>query len=296
MTTSYAPETAAREIIFVDSRVKDAETLLKGFQPNAQVVYLEAGDDGLAQMAATLGEQGDVGAVHVLAHGSEGQMWLGTTFLDESTLSGQSEALAAIGRGLTADGDLLLYACNLAQGEVGAQFVSNLAALTGADVAASDDRTGAGGDWQLEITAGQVQTTFLVAAEAAASYEHALATWTVTTGSDNGAGSLRVVIASATSGDTITFNGAVPTVTLSSGELSLNKNLIIDGDLDNNGTADVTIDANYTSRVLNITTGSIVTLDGLVITHGSLSGAGGRGGGPSPRSLRGRRSIGCNVR
>ncbi|WP_157412580.1 DUF4347 domain-containing protein, partial [Acidovorax sp. Root217] len=294
MTTSYTSETAAREIVFVDSRVKDADTLLKGFPPGAQVVYLEAGKDGLAQMAATLGERGDVGAVHVLAHGSEGQMWLGTTFLDASTLAGQSEALASIGRGLTADGDLLLYACNLAQGEAGAQFVSNLAALTGADVAASDDRTGAGGDWQLEITTGHIEVVPVVSTEAAASYDHALATVTVTTGNDNGAGSLRLAIANATTGDTITFNGAVPTVTLSSGELLLNKNLIIDGDLDNNGTADVTIDANYTSRVLNITTGSNVTLDGLVITHGSLSGAGGRGGGPSP-SADGGSALGAGI-
>ncbi|MGV3680222.1 MAG: DUF4347 domain-containing protein, partial [Acidovorax sp.] len=277
MTTLQTNDAAAREIIFVDSRVKDADTLLKGFPPGAQVVYLDAGKDGLAQMAAALGERGDVGAVHVLAHGSEGQLWLGTTFLDSGNLAGHGDALAAIGRGITADGDLLVYACNLAQGEVGAQFVSSLAALTGADVAASDDRTGAGGDWELEITNGHVEAVSGVTADAAASYEHALATVTVTTGADSGAGSLRQAIASATAGDTITFS-AVSTVTLASGELVINKNLIIDGDLDNNGTADVTIDANYTSRVLSITTGSTVTLDGLVITHGSLSGVGGNGG------------------
>ena len=93
------------------------------------------GDEPMAmhqQMAAALGERGDAGAVHVLAHGSEGQLWLGTTFLDSGTLAGHSDALAAIGRGLTADGDLLVYACNLAQGETGTQFVSSLAALTGA--------------------------------------------------------------------------------------------------------------------------------------------------------------------
>ena len=242
MTTLQTNDTAAREIIFVDSRVKDADSLLKGFSPGAQVVYLKAGEDGLQQMAKALGERGDVGAVHVLAHGSEGQMWLGTTFLDESTLAGQSEALAAIGRGLTADGDLLVYACNLAQGEAGAQFVSNLAALTGADVAASDDRTGAGGDWQLEITTGQVEAISGVSAEAAAQYDHALATVTVTTNADSGAGSLRAAIVSANIGDTITFNAnmVIGLTSKAGGDslLILNKNLTIDGDLDNNGTAD----------------------------------------------------------
>ncbi len=71
---------------------------------------------------------------------------------------------------------------------------------------------------------------------------------------------LRGLIASATAGDTITFNAGM-TITLSSGELLINKNLTIDGDLDNNGTPDVTIDANYNSRVLEVASGT-VTLDG----------------------------------
>lgn len=55
-TTGAAP----REVVFVDSRVQDVATLLKGFAPGVEVVYLQAGADGLAQMAAALGERGDV--------------------------------------------------------------------------------------------------------------------------------------------------------------------------------------------------------------------------------------------
>ncbi|MBB6564342.1 hypothetical protein HNP48_007069, partial [Acidovorax soli] len=289
MTTLQTDGTAAREIIFVDSRVQDAATLLKGFPPGAEVVVLKAGEDGLAQMAAALGERGDVDAVHVLAHGSEGQLWLGTTFLDAGNLAGHGDALAAIGRGITADGDLLVYACNLAQGEAGAQFVSTLAELTGADVAASDDRTGAGGDWDLEVTTGQVMATTV----SEAAYDHALATITVTTGADAGAGSLRQAIASATTGDTITFAGGVTTVTLSSGQLVINKNLTIDGDLDNNGTPDVVVDANYTSRVISVTAGTVV-LDGLSITHGFITGKGGNTAGDGP-GLAGEDALGAGI-
>lgn len=46
-TTGAAP----REVVFVDSRVQDVATLLKGFAPGVEVVYLQAGADGLAQMA-----------------------------------------------------------------------------------------------------------------------------------------------------------------------------------------------------------------------------------------------------
>lgn len=289
MTTTHA---TPREVVFVDSRVQDAATLLKGLPPGAEVVVLRAGGDGLQEMAAALGERGDVGAVHVLAHGNAGQLWLGTTFLDASTLAGHSDALAAIGRSITAEGDILVYACDTGRGEAGAQFVSSLAGLTGADVAASNDRTGASGDWVLEITSGEVSAAPL--AIASNGYSHDLAILTVTNGLDSGAGSLRQAIASAVAGDTITFASGITTVTLSSGELSLAQSLTIDGDLDNNGTADVVIDANYSSRVLSITSGSTVTLDGLVITHGSLSGVGGRGGGASP-STNGGNALGAGI-
>ena len=147
MTDITQAASPARSIVFIDARVQDAATLLQGLEPGAEVVFLQAGQDGLAQMADALGERGDVGAVQVIAHGSAGQLWLGNTFLDNAALQRPEvqAQLAALGRGLTADGDLLIYACNTAEGSEGAQFVSNLAALTGADVAASDDRTGAGG-------------------------------------------------------------------------------------------------------------------------------------------------------
>jgi autotransporter-associated beta strand protein len=275
MTDFIQASAPARSVVFVDSRVQDAATLLQSLEPGSEVVFLQAGKDGLEQMAAALGERSDVGAVQVIAHGSAGQLWLGSSFLDNAALQRPEiqAQLAALGRGLTVDGDLLIYACNTAEGSGGAQFVSNLAALTGADVAASDDRTGSRGDWTLEITTGTIEASSALSSASIASYGHDLATLTVTSNADTGAGTLRNAIASALAGDTITFQSSM-TVGLTSGQLLLNKNLIIDGDWDNNGTADVTIDANHTSRVFNMTAGN-VTLDGLVITKGLVSGNGG---------------------
>lgn len=75
MTAPISP--AAREVVFIDSRVQDAALLRQGFPPDAEVVYLNAGADGLQQMAAALSERGYVAGVHILAHGSAGQLWLG---------------------------------------------------------------------------------------------------------------------------------------------------------------------------------------------------------------------------
>lgn len=298
MTDIATTASPARSIVFVDSRVQDAATLLQGLDPGTEVVFLQAGQDGLAQMAAALGDRGDVGAVQVIAHGSAGQLWLGSRFLDNTTLQ-QPEVqalLAALGRGLTADGDLLIYACNTAEGSAGAQFVSTLAALTGADVAASDDRTGAGGDWELEISTGDISDSAVLHAQGGASYQYGLATLTVTTDNDSGDNasiganqaadaadgsglSLREALHWAQNGDTVTFNADM-TVSLSTKAsadslLILDKNLTIDGDWDNDGTADVTLDGQYKGRVLEVITGTTAMLDGLVITKGLLAGNGG---------------------
>ncbi|MEM9059090.1 MAG: choice-of-anchor Q domain-containing protein [Pseudomonadota bacterium] len=63
------------------------------------------------------------------------------------------------------------------------------------------------------------------------------------------------------------------TITLTQGQLQLTAATSIDGDLDNDGTADVTIDAGGNSRVLS--TNTDLTLDGLVITGGYSTVAGG---------------------
>ncbi|MES2105518.1 MAG: DUF4347 domain-containing protein [Pseudomonadota bacterium] len=263
---------AAHDVVFVDSRVADASSLLKGLAPNTDVVFLQSNGDGLQQMADYLaGHQAH--SVQIVAHGFEGQLWLGKTFLDNNTINTHSEALAQIGKALVPGGDILVYSCNLAAGNDGASFVSNLATLTGADVAASSNRTGAGGDWDLEVTTGKIEATSVLSKDAESHYDHSLATVTITNGNNTGAGSLRNAIAVAGVGDTVTSN-ASRTVTLSSGELVINKNLTIDFDLDDNGTPDVVVNANYSSRAFNITTGTVV-LDGVTITHGLISGNGG---------------------
>ena len=260
-------------IIFVDTRVTDYQALLEAAAPDAEVVLLSRDQDGVQQIADYLSEHGGQDSIQIIAHGNQGDMWLGTSYFSNDTLRNYSDSLSQIGAGINEGGDILLFACNTAAGETGIEFVNSLAAMTGRDVAASNDRTGQNGDWELEIATGTIEAVSSLNLASTRSYGHDLAILTVTTNADSGAGSLRNAISSATSGDTITFNAGM-TVTLSSGQLTLNKNLTIDGDLDDNGTADVTIDADHNSRVFSMTAGT-VTLDGLVITKGLVYGNGG---------------------
>ncbi|MES2756238.1 MAG: Ig-like domain-containing protein [Pseudomonadota bacterium] len=279
------PDTGAREIVFVDSRVKDSAQLLKDLSPTAEVIYLRAGEDGLAQIAAALGEGGNVGAVHVIAHGNAGDLWLGSSYLSAENVADRGDVLAAIGNGVNAGGDILIYACNTAQGERGASFVEDLAQLTGRDVAASSNRTGGGGDWTLEIATGTIDSANVLSQQAMSDYQLGLATWTATNNANTGIGSLRAAISSAVNGDIVTFNSSM-TVQLTS-QLLINKNITIDGDLNNDGVADVSLDGQYRTRVLEVTAGTTVSFDGLVITRGLVTGTGGNGGYGAPNAMAG---------
>ena len=84
-------------------------------------------------------------------------LFLGATTLTNTNLSDYSGQLAAVGAALADTGDILLYGCEVAQGEVGLAFLNNLSRYTGADVAASTNVTGFGGDWLLETTVGSME-------------------------------------------------------------------------------------------------------------------------------------------
>ena len=66
--------------------------------------------------------------------------------------------MRSIGQSLTEDGDILFYGCNVASTEGGKALISKISEITKADIAASDDVTGKGGDWELEKKIGVVET------------------------------------------------------------------------------------------------------------------------------------------
>ena len=160
------PQSPASEIVFIDLSVPDANALLDDLRTQRdngralQIVTIAADQDGLALISDTLATRRDITAVHVVAHGSDGVMQLGLARLDTQSLMARAAEVAGWGAAITADADLLLYGCDFAQTDIGRQMVGDLAVLTGADVAASSDATGAatlGGNWVLEQRSGSIE-------------------------------------------------------------------------------------------------------------------------------------------
>ncbi|POE29026.1 putative Ig domain-containing protein [Pectobacterium odoriferum] len=174
---AVAGETTRKEAVFIDTALTDYQTLVNSVPTGVDVFLLDSSKDGLTQMAAWAETHTGYDAIHILSHGNEGQVRLGNLTLDSATAEARSADLAKLGTALTQDGDLLLYGCDIAQ-DTGKSFVSLLSQLTQADIAASDDLTGAtakGGDWQLETTVGKIETTDAALGAIAQEYNSLLA-------------------------------------------------------------------------------------------------------------------------
>ncbi|MBQ0785179.1 MAG: DUF4347 domain-containing protein, partial [Amphritea sp.] len=157
-----------REIIFVDTQVPDYLNLISQIDvkdSSTIIVTLNSSANGIDSIGNVLESYQNIDAIHLISHGSDGSLQLGDTTLNSESLDTYSEKLLGWRDYLNDDADILIYGCNLAVSESGVNFVNQLAELTGADIAASDDKSGAkslGGDWDLEYQNGQIETAFAV--------------------------------------------------------------------------------------------------------------------------------------
>ncbi len=186
-----------QQIVFVDSQVKDCESLTESTNLDTEVIFLKGDRDGIEQITETLKTRENIAAVHILSHGATASVQIGATELNLTNIETYRDRLekwfalpaeANSNSQTTAKPEILLYGCNVAAGEAGVAFVQRLSQLTGAEVAASDNLTGnaaLGGDWELEVSTGKIETALAFSAEAREAYSGVLATFTVTDPSDN---------------------------------------------------------------------------------------------------------------
>lgn len=125
-------------------------------------VVLDPELDGLAQISEILGQHEGISSIHIISHGAAGMLRLGNNIINKEELDKYASSLRAWQKAMTEGGDVLLYGCNIGDGETGIEFIEKLSLLTGADIAASTDNTGVmnlGGDWVLEYSTGLIETS-----------------------------------------------------------------------------------------------------------------------------------------
>ena len=185
---------AVNSIFFIDDRVQDKEALFSTIDASAKWFVLDSSLDGISQMQRILSQYRNLDSIQIISHGSTGAINIGSTVLNSTNLPYYQTQLQAIGASLKESGDLLLYGCDVAKGVDGQKFINDLAKVTGADVAASIDLTGAtssGGNWILESKTGAIQAAIVNAT----GYNNVLAVPLGTEGNDtiNGDGQANTI-------------------------------------------------------------------------------------------------------
>ncbi|MEO1620162.1 MAG: DUF4347 domain-containing protein, partial [Cyanobacteria bacterium J06632_3] len=166
-TANFAAPSSIRSVAFVDSGLSQSDLLTAGLSEQQQVIQLHAGTDGVEQITQVLSQYQKLESVHIFSHGSSGALRLGNTTLTQAVMAEYKDDLQRWGNALLGEADVFLYGCDVAAGETGQAFIEQVAQLTGADVAASEDTTGhasLGGDWDLEATTGEVGSALSVEA------------------------------------------------------------------------------------------------------------------------------------
>ena len=178
---------APLELVFIDAAVDDPHLLIDGLlnastDRELRVFQLDGSENGIQQISDVLVGFTDLHAIHLVSHGTEGQIRLGNQWLHQGNLEDYADEFASWNAALVEDADLLLYGCDVAASEVGQEFVDALGVMCGCDVAASIDDTGnmaAGGDWQLEYSTGRIDPGSLFTTNIQHGWQHLLALQTV---------------------------------------------------------------------------------------------------------------------
>jgi hypothetical protein len=158
-------------LVVFDDRVTDLDLLNQALLPGSIGFTIRANADGLETITQLLAATG-AKYLAIVAHGEPGVVHLGKTTLKIEQLQAQAQLLS--------EWDvesIALYSCEVAQGDLGRDFIYQLSELTGATVAAAATKTGCaalGGSWDLTVTTGKITAPMLFAAEILNTYRAVL--------------------------------------------------------------------------------------------------------------------------
>ncbi|MEG3960476.1 DUF4347 domain-containing protein, partial [Microcoleus sp. herbarium2] len=172
-------------IAFIDTQVENYQSLIAGVKPGTEVVVLDANRDAIDQITEILRDRTNIDSIHIISHGAPGSLQLGDVGFSLDDIECDRHSLQQWFSQLPDSicknrPTILLYGCCVAAGETGKAFVKRLSELTGARVAASENLTGSvakGGDWELEVSTGKIETPLVFEAEVLAGYEYVLSTF-----------------------------------------------------------------------------------------------------------------------
>ncbi|MGB4737535.1 MAG: DUF4347 domain-containing protein, partial [Fuerstiella sp.] len=126
------------ELVFLDTNVSNLDQMIADLKTeNAsdpsrtlEFVVLDSTKDGIAQITSALLKYNGIDGMHIVSHGSDGKVQLGSTILSLDNLNTYRNAISAWQYSMSDKADLLFYGCDLAASTDGQQLLSELGQLT----------------------------------------------------------------------------------------------------------------------------------------------------------------------
>ncbi|HNO75670.1 MAG TPA: DUF4347 domain-containing protein, partial [Nitrosomonas mobilis] len=171
-------EIKTKKLLFVDSDVADVESLLFGLESGYTVIPLCNDSYPITQLSTAIALHAPVDEMVIVAHAEPGRIIFAGQSIDVIALEQHGQELADWRSDLTEDARISIYACQLAAGEIGRDFLQSLGCLTGAKVASSTlpiGNLGAYRNWHLDHYTHAFDAPLPFHEKAMAAYQHTLA-------------------------------------------------------------------------------------------------------------------------
>ncbi len=104
---------AIRELVIVDSNVRNAKLFSRLAKPGVEVVSIPANSRGFDELMTTLQGYEGLEAVHLFSHNHAGQLLLGNQIIDTETVQNTVESINTFNQSIVEGGELLVYNCKL---------------------------------------------------------------------------------------------------------------------------------------------------------------------------------------
>ena len=148
-----------RSLVVIDPQVDNWDVLIAGVNPNSRVILLDSRQDCILQIDRLIKQYPNATSLHLVSHGTPGNLNLGTTNLNLESL-GRYRGILSSWENYLQDSSLYIYGCQVASGKHGEDFLQQLHNLTQAKIAASTKVVGNNNDirnWQLDYCIGDIE-------------------------------------------------------------------------------------------------------------------------------------------
>jgi uncharacterized delta-60 repeat protein len=158
---------SAQTLVIIDRRVEDLDLIYKALSAGSIGYRISPHEDAIDRITELLSQTG-AKRLAIVAHGESGIVKIGANPLDLAQL----ETRAALLQEWCVE-EISLYSCEVGQGDLGTQFMLELGAVTGANIAAASTKVGStslGGSWNLDVKTGEFAPNLVFQPDILATY------------------------------------------------------------------------------------------------------------------------------